>query len=108
MIYLATPYSADKIAGFGYAQEAAVFLQYEGHYVYSPILHWHETAIKFGLGTDAKYWEEYNRHMVTLANCVMVYQAPGWEESIGVAMEIRWGTALGKTIIYQPRFSPHG
>jgi secreted PhoX family phosphatase len=108
LIYLATPYSADKTAGFGYAQEAAVWLHHEGFFVFSPILHWHETAIKFGLRADAEFWKDYNRHMLGLSDKVLVYQAPGWRESKGIAMEMRWGHALGKTVDYMSRISSHG
>ncbi len=90
MIYLATPYSYNPERGFSHARQAAVYLLFRGEPVFSPILHWHNTAAHFSLPGDASFWWNYNRQMLSIADNLVVYAVDSWETSTGVQQEISW------------------
>ena len=58
MFYLSAPYSHDngavRYARFKVMQEATAILALGGVNIFSPIVHWHETAEEFSLPTDAE------------------------------------------------------
>jgi len=72
----------------------------EGINIYSPVVHWHETASKYGLPKDAQWWRKINFDALNRCDGMYLLTIPGWEESDGVTMERRW--AEGK-----PHFHIH-
>ncbi len=88
MIYLATPYSFNPAQGLLYARESALYLLRKGLPVFSPVLHWHETAKALNMPDDAKTWWSYNRNMLSFASTVAVYDTPETPSSKGVTMEL--------------------
>jgi hypothetical protein len=50
--------------------------------------------------TDAKFWQTQNEGIINAATCVIVVKMDGWEQSIGVEMEIRFAQRNGIKIIY--------
>jgi hypothetical protein len=100
MIYLATPYSADREVNYRHAMNTAIFLLKQGKPVFSPILHWHEAAKYRDMPTDAAFWWSYNRQMLSFSSKLCVGMFPGWRESEGVQMEIAEAIAQGMDISY--------
>lgn len=92
MIYVASPYShpdeALRAHRFYCVQAYCVELMKQGQHPFSPIMYWHEVAVKCDLPLDAGFWPKYNLGMLRIAEAVDVLMLPGWQESKGVMMEI--------------------
>lgn len=92
MIYLASPYSnkdphivRDR---FLLVEQCTALLIQQGIFVWSPIVHCHEMAAKYKLPTDAAFWKSYNFDFIRRADAVYILRIPGWDESVGVKMEM--------------------
>ena len=90
MIYLASPYSADPTENHRLTMHYAARFATDGARIYSPILHWHETAALTNLPTDAEFWWEQNQHFLSISAALWVLTLPGWRESVGVRQEMDW------------------
>jgi hypothetical protein len=105
MIYLASPYShpnpAVREQRFQDACRATVDLLRAGHVVFSPIVHSHP-LVQHGLTTDWSWWETIDREHLGRYDEVVVLMLDGWQESIGVAAEIRIAEQLGMRVTYRP------
>lgn len=92
MIYLACPYShpdaAVRLSRFQAANIAAARLMRAGEIVFSPISHSHP-MVEHGLPGDWEFWERFDRIMLRACCEMVVLAVDGWEESRGVAAEIR-------------------
>jgi len=92
MIYLAQPYSHPDPTIVQTRYEIA--LEYcnllRDRHPYSPIVHWHNVASKHDLPTDAAFWRKYNYHMLSLASSLYILRMPGWEQSEGLANEVKY------------------
>lgn len=93
MIYLASPYS-HPIPGIRYkrylaAGEACWLLR--NYAVYSPIVHWRTTAMRFGTpeAETFEYWIHHNAEMIRCARAFGVLTLDGWKESKGIAAETK-------------------
>ena len=71
-------------------QEATAILALEGINIFSPIVHWHETAEQYDLPTDAEWWRKMNFDAINRCDGMYLLAMPGWEESKGVQMEMSW------------------
>lgn len=104
MIYFASPYSDPspivREHRFELARHKVVELLRAGHVVFSPIVYCHEMALAYDLGTDSKFWETFNRDIITCCDSMMVYKIDGWDKSIGVAGEIKLAMNFAIPIIY--------
>jgi len=102
--YLATPYS--KYAGgideaFKLACRAAAEFVKVGIPVYSPIAHTHPVAIHGGIDPyDHRIWLPADEPFMVAARGLIVVMADGWDESFGIAEEIKHFQKAGKPIIY--------
>ena len=98
MIYLASPYSSPDKNLVQYRVEktmqctAALIRQKK--FVWSPIVHCHEMATKFGLPTDAHFWMEYNFDFIRRSEEVYVLRLEGWDKSVGIKAELEVAHAL--------------
>ena len=94
MFFLSAPYShqnpAVMHARFQVMQEATAILALEGVNIYSPIVHWHETARQYDLPTDAHWWKKMNFDALNRCDGMYLLTMPGWEISEGVQMELGW------------------
>lgn len=72
----------------------------QGLHVYSPIVHCHQLALLADLPKDNAFWREYNLIMLTAAETMGVLMLPGWQDSLGVADEIKSANTLRTTILY--------
>ena len=104
--YLATPYAAfpgPRSEAFHHAiLAAAIFVDYLGPWIFSPIAHNHLLAMATTSQPDDphRYWLDADFPYLVAADCLIVVQLPGWCQSIGIAEEIRIMTAMNKPIFY--------
>ena len=106
MIYLAQPYTHQDTVVMQTRYEIAVdavaycLKTIPEHVPYSPIVAFHEAAVKYGLPKDFNYWMCHNFRMLKYAGIFMIIKADGWEESRGVAVEHAYAVAHGIPVRY--------
>lgn len=102
LCYLATPYSkwsAGLEDAFIEASKLAALLLRAGVKVYSPIAHTHPLAIHGNLDPlDHNIWLPFDEAMMTAAQVLIVAHMEGWQESKGIAHEIKFFEAAKKPI----------
>jgi hypothetical protein len=103
-VYVASPYTHPnpamrELRFLKVAQCCAMMLE-EGNVVYSPIVHWHEIAKVFGMPKEHHFWLLADSIMLTGSREVSVLMLDGWEESAGVAREIKFAKLIGKPLTY--------
>ena len=102
IIYLASPYSDPdphvRVQRYYSAMECTAALLNRGAIVYSPIVHFHELAIRHSLPTDAAWWQRQNEGMLSLVEALYVLAIPDWKTSLGVQAEIKWAFNNGKKL----------
>jgi len=109
--YLASPYShpdgSIRLQRYVGVMDAAAWLAQQRLVVYSPIAHWHPIATRHSLGLDAKSWEHINSTMITSATSLTMLLIPGWSESEGMSMELRFARARAMPV-YWLKPTPRG
>lgn len=102
LAYLATPYSKYKPGieqAFIDAAKLAALLMRAGVNVYSPITHTHPIAIHGQIDPfDHAIWMPFDEAMMTAADVLLVAHMQGWQESFGIAHEIKFFEDAGKPI----------
>lgn len=97
MIYLASPYShPDELirrTRFLLAEEFVA--KHFPEHIYSPIVHYHELAIRHSLPTDFETWRRINFDMIRRADEFWILDIPGWEDSKGVTGETKFAMECG-------------
>lgn len=103
-IYFASPYTSKDIEivkrRFKEVEAATAFFMKAGFAIYSPIVHCHEIAVKYGLPTDADFWYTYNMRFLSVARECWVLKLDDWSESKGVRMEVDYCKIHFKSILY--------
>jgi hypothetical protein len=94
MIYLATVYSKHlrgQDEAFIAAANIAGRLIAQGIDVFSPIAHGHPLTVYGGLPQfDQAFWERINKPYLEWCDELYVATMPGWQDSKGVAHEIKY------------------
>lgn len=102
LAYMASPYSDPdpevRLKRFHEACKAASELMQLGYLVFSPICHSHSIAVGWGLPLGFDYWEALDRRMIAACDEVVVLTIPGWQESKGIAAELKIAAELGKPV----------
>lgn len=100
--YLATPYSKfkpDPAAAFRAACKIAAHLVCAGIKVYSPIAHTHPIAVHGALDLlDHAIWLPFDEAMMEASSVLIVAHLEGWNESIGIAHEVKFFEERGRPI----------
>lgn len=103
-IYLASPYSSPdpliRKTRFLLAEQVTAAMLTRREWVYSPIVHCHELAMRHELPGAFAFWKDYNFAMLQQATALIVLAIPGWKESRGTQAEI----GLWKSFGFEPRF----
>lgn len=101
-IYLASPYTHPEwtVRAQRLADVAAVTERYlrAGYPVFSPIVY--GDPFEWVIGTEFEHWQKLNDTMVASCAEVWVLQLPGWEESKGIAHEVKLARSLRKPVKY--------
>lgn len=94
MIYLASPYSHDsefiRELRHRTAMKVTADLLREGLIIYSPIVHCHELSKRHDLPGEFTFWRDYCLGMLICANNLFVLTITGWNESVGVKLEMEF------------------
>ena len=94
MIYLASPYTSSEpgmpLYRFQCTEYHTAKFMKLGFPIFSPIVHCHELAKKYGMPTTFEYWWKYNEAFLRAAEELWVLCLPGWDKSMGVLREIEW------------------
>jgi hypothetical protein len=102
LCYLATPYTRYKGGpdqAFKDAAKLAAHLLCAGLKVYSPICHTHPIAVFGALDAlDHSIWLPFDEAMMAAAGTLIVAHLDGWEESFGIAHEVKFFEDAGKPI----------
>jgi len=102
LAYLATPYSRFNggiYLAFEEAAKLAAILLTTGTKVFSPIAHSHPIAIYGKIDPyDHSIWLPYDKAMMDVCECLIVAHLQGWEESYGIAEEVKIFEAARKPI----------
>jgi hypothetical protein len=103
-IYLATPYSLHRGGpelAFAEACQVAGDLIAEGVKVFSPIAHSHPICDHSDLDPlDHDLWLDQDEFFMEACEALLVAQFIGWEDSYGIAEEVRWFRDNKKPIHY--------
>ena len=104
MIYIASPYT-DESSGLMHERYRAVSIFcvaaiMKGHFVFSPIVHWHPIAVEHNLPKDADWWRMLNENYLRNSTQLWVLKLVGWKESVGVSREIQFARDIGIPITY--------
>lgn len=103
-IYLASPYShpdaAIREARYQSAMEKVNEMLLQRKWVYSPILHNHPIACRYGHDQGIKFWLNFDLAMLGPAIALHVLTLPNWENSEGVKAEIAFAKKHNKAIYY--------
>jgi len=104
LIYLATVYSKHPEGlevAFRHAAILASRLMLKEINVYSPICHTHPMAIHAGLNPlDHSIWLPFDEVIMKKADALLVAMMERWEDSVGIAHEIKRFTEMQKPIYY--------
>lgn len=106
MKYLASPYSDPdpfiREERYLRAMKVLADLLHKGVWTYSPIVHCHEFAkIIYRDGVPVfDHWRQYDLHMLSLCDEILVLRIEGWNRSVGVAAEIAEAERLGIKVSY--------
>ena len=107
MIYLASPYSDPLrevcIQRYNAAMDFIAFALRTGYResygpIYSPIVHYHEVAIRHDLPKDFAFWQSLNFKMIDASRFLFILRLSGWEESVGVQAEYAYAHSQGKQV----------
>jgi len=103
-IYLASPYTHKHTAirqlRFKQVAKFASKLIQEKHLVFSPITHSHPICIAADLPIDFEYWSELDNSFIEWCSVLVVLKLEGWENSKGIAEEIKIAEFMGKEVVY--------
>lgn len=102
IIYLGTPYSKYPAglhaASLGAARIAASLIK-RGFVIYCPIAHGHKIAMAGDLDPlDHKLWLDQDREFMKVCSALFVAHMDGWQDSFGIAEEVKAFEAAGKPV----------
>lgn len=104
VFYLASPYtSADPLvreARYHQALDAAAVILSQGAYVYSPIAHTHPIATRHDLPKGFEFWAGYDHALIDRCDALLVLEADGCSESVGVTAEIAYARSRRIPVFY--------
>lgn len=101
LCYLATPYTKwdDLDAAANEAARINASLVQDGIRAFSPIVLGHQLAVIGGLPPrEANLWIEFCAPYVDACDALIVAHMRGWDESVGIAAEVRAFAEAGKPI----------
>jgi hypothetical protein len=100
--YLACPYTHehDYVQHRRYEQVTSVAAQLmsEGQCIYSPITSMH--YLSRHLVRDGDFWLQHDLTILSRCDKLIVLQLDGWEQSVGLKMEIEFAKSAGIPIEY--------
>ena len=113
MIYLAVPYSHPspqvRHERFEAINRYAAYLMQQGLAVFSPISHSHPIEEHFKETKTWDFWQIQDLPILRICTSLHVLCIPGWENSVGVAGEIKAADELSIPVVFiTPKNLPGG
>jgi len=106
LYYLASPYTHSHASiregRASYAAMIGASLKRLGLHIFAPIPHGHALA-EFGLPLDFNWWNNYSYNVLSRCDGLIVAMINGWDESKGVAAEIKYAEEHGIPVVYLSR-----
>ena len=103
-VYLAGPYSHSDPETcqmrFEVLNDIAAELMAKGFIVFSPISHSHPIAVQCDLPKGFEFWEKFDKAFIEWCDLIIVAKLEGWQDSKGIAAEIKIAKEMGKEIEY--------
>ena len=103
LFYLAAPYASQdpEIMAMRVVviNNVAAAIFEKGDWVFSPISHNHPIK-QHNRCLDREIWMPFDLHMLSLCDELLVLKLDGWEQSIGVDVEIKYAQILNKPVQY--------
>lgn len=103
MIYLAAPYSHQyahvRAARFKRIKQATCQLMCAGDVVFSPVAYGYLMEEAAGKTMSHDYWMQFCLNIMPACDRVYVLTLEGWDQSKGVAEEVKLAKRMGKPII---------
>ena len=106
VVYVSCPYSHPdpevRASRVDAATRLAAKLFLEGHIVFSPLTMTHPMTrwLPEWFAGNFEIWMRLDFYFLAQCDTLVVLRMPGWEESVGVAAEIRQAAEAGKTIVF--------
>lgn len=104
MIYLAQPYTHPDPAVRAKRYDAALHVTADytklGFLIYSPIVHYHNVALRHNLPSDFHFWRVLNFSALARCNEIWILPLTDWEKSLGLKAEIREAIRLNIPATY--------
>lgn len=104
MIYIASPYThpdpwimEERYLAVLKATAEAV---QAGLFVYSPIVHCHDFKKVAKIQAGFEYFRDFDLHVISLCEKVLVCNIEGWRESIGVTAELEYARSKNIPVDY--------
>jgi len=105
LVYLACPYSHPdaevRVWRFEQANTTAARMMNNGIHVFSPISHTHPIVLAGDLPKGWEFWAAYDEAVLQYCARIVVLTLPGWEDSIGIANELKIARELDLPIDFQ-------
>lgn len=107
LLYLASPYSHPDPEVMRHrcreAQKAAARLMLEGYAVFAPIAQSHGIAdyMPESLRRSQDFWLGQDLPLLSRCDALVVLRLPGWEDSLGMKMEISFARAAKIPVIFR-------
>lgn len=102
-IYLASPYTTrDSFIlhqRYRAALRATGALMARGELVFCPVAYGHSVEDKLKQEFPYDYWMKMSLNMLIGASKLYILTIPGWDESKGIEVEIRFAHQLGKPVV---------
>lgn len=104
LVYMGSPYSKFKRgleAAFFEASCITAKLVCMGINVYSPIVQTHPIAVYGRLNPlDHSLWLKFDQAIMSKSDAMLIAKMQGWEDSYGIAEEIKYFRGAGRPIYY--------
>ena len=71
-----------------------------GRIIFAPISAWHHIARKHDLPGTFERWSELDEEFIKISTKLLIITLPGWEDSVGVAGEIKLANKYNVPIEY--------
>ena len=110
MIYVASPYShpdpVEMQERYEIVRDWIAKAQAHDMYkwYYSPIVHYHDMALKNTMPTDAESWWRVNEDALSRCDRLLILKMDGYQESKGIAKEFEYCSTWGIEVDYVDPF----